>query len=239
MKTLQYLKHYAYYYFYAIALTLVVTIAMSHTATEVSSIQQRRVHPTVIIDAGHGGMDGGTTSCTGTLESTINLQIALRLEDLMHLLGYDTVMTRTEDVSLGTQGDTVREQKRSDLNYRVQRVNELENAILISIHQNHFTQSKYAGPQVFYAGTGGSQALAEHMQVQMNAALSPQSRRICKKADGVYLMEHIDTTGILIECGFLSNPTEEAKLRQEAYQKKLCSVIAATMASYIETAAVS
>lgn len=239
MTALEYMKRYAYYYIYTIALTLVLTIGMSRTATEVSSIQQQRIRPTLIIDAGHGGIDGGTTSCTGVLESRINLQIALRLDDLMRLLGYDTVMTRKEDVSISTQGNTIREQKRSDLNNRVQMVNGTENAILLSIHQNYFTKSQYSGPQVFYAGGGDSRALAEQMQTQLNNALTPGQNRTCKKADGVYLMEHIERTGILIECGFLSNPNEEAKLRQPEYQMKLCSIIAATTAAFIENAAVS
>lgn len=237
--TLQYLKNYAYYYFYAIALVLILSFGISRTASEVSSIQEQQIRPVVVIDPGHGGMDGGTTSCTGVSESKINLEISLRLNDLLGLLGYDTVMTRTEDVSLNTQGDTVRAQKQSDLKNRVLAVNDLENAILLSIHQNHFPQSQYSGPQVFYAPDSQSQALAEQMQSKLNSSVAPNSSRTCKKADGVYLMEHIDTTGVLVECGFLSNPTEEAKLQQAEYQKKLCSVIAATMANYIEQAAVS
>lgn len=237
MTTRTYLRRYAYYYFYAIALTLVIAMGMNQTAMQVSSMQQQKIRPVVIIDPGHGGMDGGTTSCTGVLESTVNLKIALRLDDMMHLLGYDTVMTRTEDVSLGTQGETIRAQKTSDLKNRAEIVNEQENGILLSIHQNHFTQSQYAGPQVFYAA--GSQDFGEQMQTQLNAALAPTSKRGCKKADSVYLMEHIRSTGILIECGFLSNPTEEILLQQPVYQKKLCSVIAATTANYIENAAVS
>lgn len=239
MTTLQYLKRYAYYYLYAITLVLVLSLGVSRAATEVSSIQQQRLRPMVVIDAGHGGMDGGTTSCTGVTESSINLEIALRLNDLMHLMGYNTAMTRSSDVSLNTQGDTVRAQKTSDLKNRVQMVNALENALLLSIHQNHFPQSQYSGPQVFYAASGTSQALAERLQSQLNACLAPSSNRVCKKADGVYLMEHIDTTGVLVECGFLSNPTEEAKLRQPDYQKKLCCVIAATTAAYMEEGAVS
>ena len=118
-------------------------------------------------------------------------------------------------------------------------VNQLENAIVLSIHQNHFSQSKYSGPQVFYAGNSESQFLAEQMQGQLNAVLAPESNRSCKKAQGVYLMEHIEATGILIECGFLSNPAEEAKLQQAQYQKKLCGVIASAAAAYIETSAVN
>ena len=90
-----------------------------------------------IIDAGHGGVDGGAVSCTGVYESRINLEIALRLNDLMHLLGYDTKMIRSEDISIYTYGETIAAKKSSDLKERVRIVNETENGILLSIHQNH------------------------------------------------------------------------------------------------------
>ena len=239
MKTLEYMRRYAYYYFYAIAIVLVLAIGMNHAATQVSANYQQQLRPVIIIDAGHGGMDGGTTSISGLSESGINLEIALRLNDVMRLMGYETVMTRNEDVSLSTHGDTVRAQKASDLKNRVNIVNELKNAILLSIHQNHFHESKYSGPQVFYAENSESQLLAEQMQLQLNKALAPSSNRTCKKADGVYLMEHIDATGILIECGFLSNPSEEVQLQNPDYQRKLCSVIACVTANHIEKTAVS
>lgn len=187
----------------------------------------------IIIDAGHGGMDGGATSCTGVLESNINLEISLRLNDLIHLLGYKTCMIRTSDTSVNTTGDTIAQKKVSDLKERVRIVNETENALLISIHQNTFPEGKYSGAQVFYAASDGSEALARALQDNLILALNPGSSRRCKKSSGVYLMEHIDCTGVLIECGFLSNPTEEAKLRSDAYQKKLCCVIAATLSGYL------
>lgn len=187
----------------------------------------------IIIDAGHGGEDGGATSCTGRLESTYNLEISLRLNDLLHLLGYDTKMIRTTDISVYTKGETIAQKKISDLKERVRVVNETENALLLSIHQNNFSDSRYSGAQVFYAGTEGSEALAKQLQTAFVAALNPGSNRKSKKSDGVYLMEHIECTGVLIECGFLSNPEEEAKLRSAEYQKKLCCVIAGTVGQYL------
>lgn len=233
MRTMEYLKQYAYYYIYTVVLVLLIAIGFSRTATQVSSTQAKSLSPVIVIDAGHGGMDGGTTGVNGAQESGINLQIALRLEDLMNLLGYETVMTRANGESISSEGNTIREQKRSDLNNRVALVNSYPQCVLVSIHQNYFTQSRYSGPQVFYAGTEGSQALAERMQGQLNAALAKGSSRQCKKSDGVYLMEQIRTTGILIECGFLSNPEEEALLRQPEYQKKLCCVMASVLAEQV------
>lgn len=187
----------------------------------------------IIIDAGHGGIDGGATSCSGILESTYNLDVSLRLDDLFHLLGYETRMIRTTDISVYTKGETIAQKKISDLKERVRIVNETENALLLSIHQNNFSDSRYSGAQVFYPDTPGSEALADRLQAAFTQILNPGSRRQIKKADGIYLMEHIQTPGVLIECGFLSNIQEEARLRSPEYQKKLCCVIAATTARYL------
>ena len=187
----------------------------------------------IVIDAGHGGEDGGAVSCTGRLESAYNLEISLRLRDLLHLLGCKTKMIRTTDVSVYTSGTTIAQKKVSDLKQRVRLVNETENALLLSIHQNQFTDSRYSGAQVFYAPTSGSEALAKQLQAAFIATVNPGSSRKSKQSTGVYLMEHIDCTGILVECGFLSNPAEEAKLSSPEYQKKLCCVIAAAVSSWV------
>lgn len=218
-------------------LAVILCIGLAHGGSQAvttlgESAPVAREH-TIIIDAGHGGIDGGATSCTGILESTINLQIALRLDDLMHFLGYQTYMIRTTDTSIYTQGNTIAAQKVSDLKERVRIVNETEDAILISIHQNTFSDSRYGGAQVFYPKTDGSKELASAMQGALITIANPDSKRVCKKADGVYLMEHIEQTGILIECGFLSNPEEEALLRSADYQKKLCGIIAATVGCFL------
>lgn len=200
------------------------------TTTVAQMIPLERDH-TIVIDAGHGGVDGGATSCTGILESRFNLEISLILEDLFHLLGYQTKMIRKTDISVYTSGDTIAAKKVSDLRQRVKLVMETEDPILISIHQNTFSDSKYSGAQVFYAKKGA--ALARQMQQALIDAVNPGSNRTSKPAEGVYLMQHIDCVGILVECGFLSNPEEEAKLRDEAYQRKLCCVIGCTTAEFL------
>lgn len=189
----------------------------------------------IVIDAGHGGEDGGAVSCTGVNESEINLQISLRLEDLLHLLGQKTVMIRTEDIELySTDAKTFSEKKVSDLKNRVKLVNETPNALLISIHQNQFSQSKYHGAQVFYAQSGGSEALADQVQGALSSAIDPENTRQCKQATNVYLMDNINCTGILVECGFLSNAEEEAQLRDPGYQKKLAAVIGCSVYRYLQ-----
>lgn len=186
-----------------------------------------------IIDAGHGGVDGGAVSCTGAYESHINLEIALRLNDLLNLMGYNTKMIRTEDISIYTQGETIAGKKASDLKERVRIVNETENGILLSIHQNHYSDSYYSGAQMFYPKTSGSENLAKQLQAVFIASLNPESNRQAKPAEGLYLMKHIQTTGVLIECGFLSNYEEEAKLKTDSYQKNICCVIGSVCSQYI------
>lgn len=221
-------------YLATILLTLTLTTLGSRAVTVISqSLSPEREH-CFIIDPGHGGLDGGATSCTGKLESAFNLEISLRLRDLMNLLGYDTTMIRTEDISVYTSGETIAQKKMSDLKERVRICAETDGAILLSIHQNTFPDSRYSGAQVFYPKTEGSEELAKLLQKNLIATLNPGSSRNAKKAEGIYLMERISCPGVLIECGFLSNPEEEAKLRSAEYQKQLCCVIAATVVDFIK-----
>ncbi len=202
-----------------------VAVLEDHTAQSIKHC--------LIIDPGHGGVDGGATSCTGVLESNLNLEIALRLNDLSHLLGYETLMIRRTDISVYTKGDTIAQKKVSDIKERVRIVNQTENGILLSIHQNYFPDGRYSGAQVFYGGNRESAALAKIMQDSFCDTVNVGSNRKTKKSTGVYLMEHIEGTGVLIECGFLSNYQEEAKLRTGEYQKQLCCVIIASVSRFL------
>lgn len=187
----------------------------------------------ILIDPGHGGIDGGTVSCTGIPESRYNLEIALRLEDLLHLLGHETKMIRRDDRSVYTKGETIAQKKASDLKERLRIAQETPNVLFLSIHQNFFPDARYSGAQVFYPDTHGSRELAEQLQAGFRTALDPQNHRQPKKSTGVYLMERIPCTGVLIECGFLSNPQEEARLRDPSYQQKLCAAIATGVGSFL------
>lgn len=221
---------------YILTLSLFVFAALggSRAVTVLSESRPLEGRHCIVIDAGHGGVDGGATSVTGVLESKVNLEIALRLDDLFHFLGYDTLMIRTSDISVYTQGDTIAQKKVSDLKQRVKLVNSAENALLLSIHQNKFSDGRYSGAQVFYNKNAGSEELAKALQAAFISALHSDNDRVAKRADGVYLMEHIDCTGVLIECGFLSSPVEEAKLLDPDYQKKLCCVISCTVSNYLD-----
>ena len=226
---MKYLKQFWPIYLAAAFIFIGISMLGSDAVTTIAEALTPDREVVFIIDAGHGGEDGGAVSCTGVKESIIYLQIALRLDDLMHLLGRETKMIRTEDVSVHTSGATVAARKASDLRQRAKIVNETKNAILVSIHQNFFTQSQYCGAQMFYNSHDDAKQLAQQLQNSLVTTLNPGSNRQIKAVDGIFLMEHIDRPGVLVECGFLSNPQEEAKLRDDAYQKKIACVIASAL----------
>ena len=226
-------KHWYGLYFLTIAGVLIIAYGGSKAVTTIAELTPMEERCCVVVDAGHGGIDGGAISCTRIPESTYNLEIALRLSDLLHFLGYDTRMIRTEDISIYTKGETIAEKKISDLKERVRIVNETKNAILVSIHQNTFSDSRYNGAQVFYAATAGSEQLAKQIQAAFAAIYNTGNNRKCKKTRGVYLLDHIAKPGVLVECGFLSNPSEEKQLRSADYQKKISCVIASSISVFL------
>ena len=196
-------------------------------ARSVFSAQEAPV--TVVIDPGHGGEDGGASSAAGVTEAGINLEIALRLRDLLTFAGIRTSLLRETDCSLTTDGETVAQRKVSDLKNRVQAVNGTPNALLVSIHQNFFEQSRYFGAQVFYSDSAESHALAEKTQTLLRETLDAANRRECKPSKGVYLMQHVTCPAILVECGFLSNPAEAEKLQNKLYQQKIAAAVSAAL----------
>lgn len=223
------------FYFFVFLLFILGTALGNHVVTVAAELRPIERLNRIVIDAGHGGEDGGAISCSGKSESVFNLQIALRLNDLFHLLGYETVMIRSTDTAVYTKGDTIAQKKVSDLKQRVKIVSETPHSLLISIHENTYPESKYSGAQVFYSKSAGSQELAKLLQAELIASINPQSHREAKQGSGIYLLDKISSTGILVECGFLSNPEEEKLLCSPAYQKKLCCVIAASTARFLSS----
>lgn len=236
LTTREFLRKYAYIYCYVVSFFLLTAAFFRQSVETVSSEQALENGVRIVIDAGHGGIDGGTTSVTGVLEKELNLQIAKRLEKLLLLLGQRPEMTRTTEDSVSTEGNTIREQKRSDLRNRLDLINRSPNTILVSIHQNHYPDSRYTGPQVFHAADEQSRGFAQSLQQRFNDALG--TRRECKKSDGVYLMSNLRCPGVLVECGFLSSYEEEGKLRTPEHQKKLCCILAAGLMEYVGNGAV-
>ncbi len=193
---------------------------------------------TVVIDAGHGGEDGGAVSVSGAIESQINLDIALRLDQILGLYGVNTVLLRDSDVSLhDPDAQTLRQKKVSDLHNRVAAIQALENPVVISIHQNTYTSSQYHGAQVFYANGELSLPFAQITQATLKQAVDPgNERQPTAIPESVYLMNHISCRAILVECGFLSNPQEDALLQSPGYQTKLATALAGAYLSYHQTA---
>ena len=183
----------------------------------------------LILDAGHGGEDGGAVSITGMPESQINLAIVKKMDAILGFYGECPILTRDSDRSLHDEGAvTLREKKVSDLKRRTEIVNETEGGVLISIHQNSFQSPKYQGTQVFYGNVDGSQELALHIQEAIWRTIQPDNSREVKEiAENVYLMNHIECPAVLVECGFLTNPEEEKQLRDADYQKQLAAVLSA------------
>ena len=184
----------------------------------------------VVIDPGHGGQDGGAVAADGTAESEINLAVSLRLEQLLRFAGVRTELTRREDVMVCDPGlETMRQRKVSDLHNRASFVNGIPNAVLLSIHQNSLPSSPVThGAQTFWNRQEGAEALARTLQAGLNPVVNTHRAKEPKQIpDSIYLMNHVDAPAVLVECGFLSNREEAARLQQEDYQKTLAAVIAA------------
>lgn len=184
----------------------------------------------IVIDAGHGGEDGGAVSADGTPESGINLAIARKLELILCFLGYETVMTRNDENAVySPDATTLREKKVSDLKNRVALVNGTERGWLISIHQNSLpSHSRVHGAQVFYNGILEASDAAYAVQDCLNQAVNGGNEKMVSPIDAsIYLMKESQRPSLLVECGFMSNDTEYRLLKQESYQFRLATAIAA------------
>lgn len=191
---------------------------------------------TVIIDAGHGGDDGGAIGIDGTVEKDINLDIALKLEKLLKFYGFDVIMTRTDDIMTCDDGlDSLRKRKVSDIHNRFDILEKNPDAVFISIHQNKFEDNSQHGTQVFYSGNNDeSKLLAESIQNSIVSVLQPDNSRVVKKSgSGIYLLYHAKLPAVLVECGFISNPAEVKKLNDENYRMKIAILIADGLIKYL------
>ncbi len=192
----------------------------------------------VVIDAGHGGEDGGAVAADGTVEQAVNLEIARILEAQLQAFGVETVMTReTEDSIHSPDAKTTREKKVSDIHNRMSIMENTDNCIFVSIHQNKYPNSSQWGTQVFYSpNTTASAALAQSIQDSVVSVLQPDNKRMIKKSgSSIYLLYYAKKTAVLVECGFLSNPTETGKLKDQQYQKQMAFAIAAGILNYMNS----
>lgn len=192
----------------------------------------------VVIDPGHGGADGGAVGIHGEIEKEINLTISKDLRDFLTLAGVETRMTREDDRSIHDEGsDTLREQKKSDIRNRAALMEQVQNGIAVSIHQNHFSDSRYGGAQMFY-GVKNSQSplLAQFIQQSFVSRLQPENQRQIKEGpESVYLLQHVSIPVVLVECGFLSNEEEASRLAEEAYQAQTAFAVFCGIVEYLES----
>ncbi len=213
---------------------LYLTFMANFSAAEASSMPITQ--KTVIVDAGHGGDDGGAIGIDGTVEKDINLDIALKLEKILKFYGFNVIMTRTQDVMTCDDGlDSLRKRKISDIHNRFELMRKNPDAIFISVHQNKFEDSSQHGTQVFYSGNDErSKELAEAIQTSVTLTLQRKNDRIVKKSgSGIYLLYHAKIPAVLVECGFISNSDEVKKLKDESYRMKLAILIADGLLKYL------
>lgn len=213
---------------------LYLTFMANFSAAEASSMPITQ--KTVIVDAGHGGDDGGAIGIDGTVEKDINLDIALKLEKILKFYGFNVIMTRTQDVMTCDDGlDSLRKRKISDIHNRFELMRKNPDAIFISVHQNKFEDSSQHGTQVFYSGNDErSKELAEAIQTAVTLTLQQKNDRVVKKSgSGIYLLYHAKIPAVLVECGFISNSDEVKKLKDESYRMKLAILIADGLLKYL------
>lgn len=189
----------------------------------------------IILDAGHGGIDGGCVSINGEPEKNINLAILLTLRDMLQMSGYTVLTTRDTDRSIHDDGvEGIANQKSSDMDNRLALFNSVQGAICLSIHQNQFTDSRYSGAQMFYSDTNSQNAvLAQILQNQFTAFLQPDNHReikLCGKE--LFLCYYSKNPTVMAECGFLSNPEEAALLITPDYQQKVAFTLYSALIQY-------
>lgn len=192
--------------------------------------------PIIILDAGHGGIDGGCSSADGVPEKGINLNILLSLRDMFELYGYDVEVTRDTDRSIHDDGvEGIANQKSSDMDNRLALFNKYPNAICISIHQNQFTDPKYKGGQMFYSETNTqSKYIAQAIQDKFVEYIQPDNDREIKQCGKeLFLCYFCNNPTVMVECGFLSNPEEAENLKNEEYQNKIAFSVFAAVNEYL------
>ncbi len=193
--------------------------------------------PIIIIDPGHGGVDGGAVSESGVVEKEINLKIAQNLRDLFSLSGIRCILTRESDIELKPKNGGSSSRKRSDLLARIEIGNSYDNAVFVSIHQNKYPSSRLSGMQVFYSKNHkDSRILAESIKSSNTRLIDSQNRREIKPAGReIMILDSLQIPAVLVECGFLSNAAEAKKLSSEEYRKELAFMLYCALFEYFGT----
>ncbi len=190
--------------------------------------------PIIIIDAGHGGEDGGAVSIDGTYEKDINLQIAIKLNEILSIMGFKTYMIRTTDTAIHTEGETIRARKISDIRNRTNTMTLYDNCLYVSIHQNKYGESSIWGAQTFYSPNDErSKELAQFIQSSISSQLQTENERAIKKSGtDIYVLYNATKPAVMVECGFVSNPNELNQLKNSEYQTNMALSIAVGIINY-------
>lgn len=193
--------------------------------------QPKPSYPTIVLDAGHGGMDPGKVGINQVLEKDINLSIVMKLKELLEQEGFTIYLTRDSDKLLAAPNST--SQKKDDMIARVEMVKEINPFFTVSIHQNSFPDPSVSGPQVFYyKDSVESATMAQVIQDVLNNQLQPAKNRVSQSNTNYYLLTKTPTPTVIVECGFLSNPIEADLLAQEDYQNRVAHGIFLGILSY-------
>lgn len=222
---------------------IIFTVILIITASVCNSIEKKKSvitsatidnQPTVIIDAGHGGFDGGAVANDGTVEKDINLTISLRLQKMLEFYGYDVIMTRSKDTSTEDIEGTIPKKKKSDLENRLKLMKDNPCSIYVSIHLNKFTTSAANGAQVFYSPKfDEAKKLGQCIQDSIVKQLQPENDRVIKQgSNSTYLMKNALVPAVIVECGFLSNSLDLRNLKDVDYQSKMAYAIANGIRNY-------
>lgn len=235
MKIKRFVSIFLIVFFLSVFIALMVTSTLKITL-KTSAMPSRQL-PHIIIDAGHGGEDGGAVSNDGVLEKGINLAISNDTADTLRLFGFDVEMTRTDDGALSNEGDTVKARKYNDMKMRLDMFNSSEDNVIISIHQNKFSDRSSHGTQVFYSPNNEeSLLLADSIKFSVKSQLQPNNERLSKPADsGIYLLKNTTQPAVIVECGFLSNPEECSLLVTEEYQKQMSFAVTTGFLDFFNT----
>lgn len=208
-----------------LALVVITTFTISKTYAIINDYTL--IGKTIYLDAGHGGSDSGAIA-GGIYEKTINLEIVQKVEKELIKKGATVYLTRDKDTDLSTQ---THNRKRSDLTNRAQKINKTNPDLYLSIHLNSTANSKWRGMQIFYTSTNKqNKYLAQTIYEEMTRNLS--NVRELKQEDNYYMYKQIKVPGVLVEVGFLSNPSDNYILRDQKYQEKIARLLAISLETY-------
>lgn len=216
-----------------ICLILTAFILAKQGAVFVSSDNATSKEPCIVIDAGHGGSDPGKVGVNGALEKDINLALALKLKDLLEKKDLNIVLTRDSDA--GLYSESAANKKVDDMQTRCKIITDANPLFTVSLHQNSYTSPEIKGAQVFYYGQSEEgKKLAELLQENLISHVDSQNTRVAKANESYYLLKKTPTPTVIVECGFLSNPSEAELLSDSAYQDKLARAIYMGIISYLK-----